>query len=155
MSLPIYVDAYAGYKANERPRQFTLDEDVFEIESVEDQWRSPTRHSSRLVRLMGNTIGIDSLNRIFTSARRERLQRDNQPIINREARLRFRSRRILANNRCSRRHTIGTICATIPTKVLIVFNTCAMLSSVASSALTAAVPAVRAASFAVIWPAIP
>jgi len=26
---------------NERPRQFSLDEDTFEIESVEDQWRSP------------------------------------------------------------------------------------------------------------------
>ena len=41
MSLEIYVDAYSGYKANERPRQFTLDEDIFEIEAVEEQWRSP------------------------------------------------------------------------------------------------------------------
>jgi len=41
MSLLIYVDAYSGYKANERPQQFTLDEDAFEIESVEAQWRSP------------------------------------------------------------------------------------------------------------------
>jgi hypothetical protein len=41
MSLEIYVDAYSGYKANERPRQFTLDEDTFEIEVVEEQWRSP------------------------------------------------------------------------------------------------------------------
>jgi hypothetical protein len=41
MSLEIYVDAYPGYKANERPRQFDLDEDVFEIEAVEKQWRSP------------------------------------------------------------------------------------------------------------------
>jgi hypothetical protein len=37
----IYVDAYAGYKANERPRQFSLDEGNFEIEAVENQWRSP------------------------------------------------------------------------------------------------------------------
>jgi len=37
----VYVDAYSGYKANERPRQFTLDEDNFEIEAVENQWRSP------------------------------------------------------------------------------------------------------------------
>ena len=37
----IYVDAYAGYRANERPRQFTLDEEVYEIASIEDQWRSP------------------------------------------------------------------------------------------------------------------
>jgi hypothetical protein len=41
MSLPIYVDAYSGYKANERPRQFVLDEDNVEIEAVEEQWRSP------------------------------------------------------------------------------------------------------------------
>jgi hypothetical protein len=41
MSIPIYVDAYSGYKASERPRQFSLDEDNFEIESVESQWRSP------------------------------------------------------------------------------------------------------------------
>jgi hypothetical protein len=37
----IYVDAYSGYKANERPRQFSLDEDNFGIEAVEEQWRSP------------------------------------------------------------------------------------------------------------------
>ena len=41
MSLPIYVDAVSGYKANERPRRFDLDEDTFEIEEVESQWRSP------------------------------------------------------------------------------------------------------------------
>lgn len=41
MSLEIYVDAYSGYKANERPRQFTLDEDTFGIAAVEEQWRSP------------------------------------------------------------------------------------------------------------------
>lgn len=41
MSLEIYVDAHSGYKANERPRQFTVDEDIFEIAVVEEQWRSP------------------------------------------------------------------------------------------------------------------
>ena len=41
MSLEIYVDSYSGYKANERPRQFSLDEDTFEVESVQEQWRSP------------------------------------------------------------------------------------------------------------------
>jgi hypothetical protein len=41
MSLEIDVDAYSGYKANERPRQFCLDEDVFEIQAVEEHWRSP------------------------------------------------------------------------------------------------------------------
>ena len=42
MSLPIYVEAYSGYKANERPSQFTLDEVVFEIDAVLDQWYEPS-----------------------------------------------------------------------------------------------------------------
>jgi hypothetical protein len=42
MSLPIYVEAYSGYKANERPRQFTLDEEIYEIAAVLDQWYEPT-----------------------------------------------------------------------------------------------------------------
>jgi len=41
MSLRIYVDAYSGYRANERPRQFCLDEDVFEIAAIEDRWYDP------------------------------------------------------------------------------------------------------------------
>jgi hypothetical protein len=41
MSLEIDVDSYSGYKANERPRQLTLDEDPIEIETVGEQWRSP------------------------------------------------------------------------------------------------------------------
>src|SRR5262249_4839767 len=41
MSLPIYVDAYSGYKANERPRDFTVDEDLYEIAEVEDRWYEP------------------------------------------------------------------------------------------------------------------
>ena len=42
MSLPIHVDAYSGYKANERPNQFTLDEVVYEIAAVLDQWYEPS-----------------------------------------------------------------------------------------------------------------
>jgi len=42
MSLPIYVEAYSGYKANERPRQFTLDEVVYEIDAVLDHWYEPS-----------------------------------------------------------------------------------------------------------------
>src|SRR5262245_50737150 len=42
MALPIYVDAYSGYKANERPRQFTLDEEIYEIAAVVDQWYEPS-----------------------------------------------------------------------------------------------------------------
>jgi hypothetical protein len=37
----VHVDAYSGYKANERPRQFCLDNNVFEIAAVEDRWYDP------------------------------------------------------------------------------------------------------------------
>jgi hypothetical protein len=48
MSLPIHVDAYSGYKANERPQAFWLDVQIdnftgiYEIEVVEDRWYDPT-----------------------------------------------------------------------------------------------------------------
>jgi hypothetical protein len=42
MSLRIYVDAYSGYKANERPQQFVLDEEVYEIAAVLDRWYEPS-----------------------------------------------------------------------------------------------------------------
>ena len=38
MSRPIYVKAYSGYKPNERPSQFTLDEEIYDIAAVLDQW---------------------------------------------------------------------------------------------------------------------
>ena len=41
MSLRIHVDAYSGYKANERPLHFQVDEDTFEIATVLDQWYEP------------------------------------------------------------------------------------------------------------------
>ena len=41
MSLSIQVDAYSGYKANERPLRFTLDDDTCEIAEVEDNWYEP------------------------------------------------------------------------------------------------------------------
>ena len=41
MSLPIHVDAYSGYKVNERPRQFTLDDGIYDIAAVLDQWYQP------------------------------------------------------------------------------------------------------------------
>jgi hypothetical protein len=40
-SLEIFVDAYSGYRTNERPQRFTLDEEVHEIAAIEAQWRSP------------------------------------------------------------------------------------------------------------------
>jgi hypothetical protein len=45
MFLPIHVDAYSGYKANERPLRFSLEErldsPVYEIAAVEDRWQDP------------------------------------------------------------------------------------------------------------------
>ena len=49
MSLPIHVEAYSGYKANERPMSFSLNptigengvEDVHDIDAVEDRWYDP------------------------------------------------------------------------------------------------------------------
>ena len=41
MSLPIYVDAYSGFKANERPLQFVLDDEIYEIAAVLDRWYQP------------------------------------------------------------------------------------------------------------------
>src|SRR5262245_7716234 len=41
MSLRIYVDAYSGYKANERPLRFTLDDENYDIASIEDRWQEP------------------------------------------------------------------------------------------------------------------
>jgi hypothetical protein len=41
VSLPIHVDAYSGYKANERLIRFHLDEQFYEIESVVDRWQDP------------------------------------------------------------------------------------------------------------------
>jgi hypothetical protein len=37
MSIPIYVDSYSGYKANERPLRFELDDRTYEIAEVEDR----------------------------------------------------------------------------------------------------------------------
>jgi hypothetical protein len=42
VALPIYVDEYSGHRANQRPRSFTVDEQVFNIEAVLDQWADKT-----------------------------------------------------------------------------------------------------------------
>jgi len=42
MAVRVYVDAYSGYKANERPRLFDLDGEVYEIASVLDRWYEPS-----------------------------------------------------------------------------------------------------------------
>ena len=40
MSLRIHVDAYCGHKANEGPRRFVLDEEVYEITAVLMLWHN-------------------------------------------------------------------------------------------------------------------
>ena len=42
MSLPIHVDAYSGFKANERPLQFVLEDEIYEIAAMLDQWYEPS-----------------------------------------------------------------------------------------------------------------
>jgi hypothetical protein len=41
VSLPIHVDAYAGYRADERPRRFELDGVEYRIYAWEREWRTP------------------------------------------------------------------------------------------------------------------
>jgi hypothetical protein len=41
MSIRIYVEAYSGYKANERPIRFYVDEDTYEISAIQDLWQDP------------------------------------------------------------------------------------------------------------------
>ena len=55
MSLPIHVDAYSGYKANERPCQFTLDEEIYEVDAVLDQWYEPTATYFKVQAVTGET----------------------------------------------------------------------------------------------------
>jgi len=55
MSLLIHVDAYSGYKANERPSQFTLDEEIYEIDAVLDQWYEPRATYFKVQSVEGKT----------------------------------------------------------------------------------------------------
>src|SRR5262245_28172982 len=47
MSLPIHVNSYPRYKANERPRQFVLDDEVYELGALLDLSYPPLAHTSR------------------------------------------------------------------------------------------------------------
>ena len=42
MSLPIHVDEYSGHTVNQRPRSFALDDQLYEIAAVLDQWYEPS-----------------------------------------------------------------------------------------------------------------
>lgn len=37
----LQVECYSGYKADQRPSRFRMEDRCFEVESVEDQWYSP------------------------------------------------------------------------------------------------------------------
>ena len=47
--MPIFVIAYSGYRANERPQSFTLDETLYEIGSIEDRWHEPDAEYFKVV----------------------------------------------------------------------------------------------------------
>jgi hypothetical protein len=55
MSLPIYVDAHSGYKSNERPKSFRLDEDWNDITSIDDRWHEPDSEYFKVVTTDGKT----------------------------------------------------------------------------------------------------
>ena len=40
--MKITVEAYSGFKANERPSLFVMDDHVYEVQEVLDQWYGPT-----------------------------------------------------------------------------------------------------------------
>jgi hypothetical protein len=42
MSLPIHVDSYSGYKADERPTGFELDGTYYQINALEAQLSTPS-----------------------------------------------------------------------------------------------------------------
>jgi hypothetical protein len=44
----IKVECYAGYKGEQQPRRFTLGERVIEVNTVEDQWYSPSSQYFRV-----------------------------------------------------------------------------------------------------------
>jgi hypothetical protein len=37
----LQVECYSGYKADQRPSRFRIENRCFEVEAVEDQWYSP------------------------------------------------------------------------------------------------------------------
>lgn len=55
MPFPIDVDAYSGYRANERPQRFTLDDDTYEISTVQDRWYEPDAEYFKVLTTEGKT----------------------------------------------------------------------------------------------------
>ena len=63
MSLTIHVTAYSGHKANERPRDFTVDEDLYAIAEVEDRWYEPEGCTSEFVQRKASGTSFAITNR--------------------------------------------------------------------------------------------
>ena len=75
MSIPIHVDEYSGHAANQRPRRFTVDEQLYEIEAVLDQLSCRTTSVeilelplAEIAILYGLEIGNGGLDRLRTTA---------------------------------------------------------------------------------------
>jgi hypothetical protein len=54
MMTDISVECYAGYRADQRPLKFTLGDQVFQVEEIEDQWYSPSATYFRILADDGN-----------------------------------------------------------------------------------------------------
>src|SRR5207249_3360110 len=55
MTIAVQVECYAGYKADERPVRFHLGDRTLDVQSVEDQWYSPSEVYFRVIASDGNT----------------------------------------------------------------------------------------------------
>lgn len=53
-SVKVEVGSYSGYKADERPRRFTLSGRSYEVSEIEDRWYSPEAIYFRVVASDGN-----------------------------------------------------------------------------------------------------
>jgi hypothetical protein len=50
----IKVECYAGHRADQRPVRFTIGEQIFRVEDIEDQWYSPSAIYFRVLASDGN-----------------------------------------------------------------------------------------------------
>lgn len=48
-TMQVEVESYSGYKADERPRRFTLGGRNYDVQEVEDRWYSPEAVFFRVV----------------------------------------------------------------------------------------------------------
>ena len=56
--LPVHVESYSGYKANERPRRFVLDDKIYDIAVVLDQWHEPDATYFKVKSVEGKTAPV-------------------------------------------------------------------------------------------------